>query len=313
MIQGVRYFNGKTSQILSKSLDGGKGLVWIDVITKDNRELKEIEKKFSIYPRDLEDSIDFQEIPRLSNRKDYSFIVLRSLTQKEHSIPLGIFLNKKFIITVHPKKIKPLDKFFKIVLTKEGEEFFKQGLDFMMYKIISEMDINLHKDLEMFDQLLDKLEDEVLKHKQADINEFFPLKKHLADYKRGLGANQEVIEKLQNKTCPFITDKNYIFLNSLSVEVSQAENMVDFQREKLRGILEIQMSNVSHRLNEIMRSFTVLASLFLLPMAISGIWGMNFANIPFYGHQIGFFIPLVLMVVSMVILFMFFKKRKWLQ
>ena len=114
--------------------------------------------------------------------------------------------------------------------------------------------------------------------------------------------------KEQNK---FITNKNYIFLNGSHVEISQAENMIEFQREKIRGILDIHMSSVSNRLNDIMRSFTVLASILLLPMLISGIWGMNFAKIPFFDSDIGFYIPIILMFFSVVLLFIFFKYKKW--
>ena len=57
---------------------------------------------------------------------------------------------------------------------------------------------------------------------------------------------------------------------------------------------------------------SVIASLLLLPMLISGIWGMNFANIPFFGQQYGFYIPLVFMLASVIIMLVFFKKKKWI-
>jgi magnesium transporter len=311
MIRGAKYSGGKVKAVSIKSSNILRETVWIDVVTKDKKELKELHKKFNLYSRDLEDSIDMHEVPRLANRKDYSFIVLRSLTGKNQSIPLGVFLSKKFIITIHPKEIKPLSSLFKIVHTKEGKEFFGRGLDFLFYKIVSEINRNLHGDLEKFDDKIDKMEEKVLNNKMERANELFPLKKHLTYYKKVLTSNKGIIEKLQNKTSKFTSEKNFLDLNSLHVEIAQAENTVEFQREKLTGISEMYMSSISNRLNDAMRSFTVLASVLLLPMLISGIWGMNFAKIPFFDSPYGFYIPLVLMVLSVVILFAFFKRKKW--
>jgi magnesium transporter len=311
MIRGVKYSKGRTTDVTISRVNLSRDIVWFDAVTKDKKELKKLEEKFKLYSRDLEDSIDMHEIPRLANRKDYTFIVLRALTGKNGSVPLGIFLSKKFILTVHSKEIKPLKNFFKIVNTKEGKEFFRKGLDSLMYKIISEINRNLHGDLEKYDDTLDKIEDKVLKDKLVGIDELFPVKKHLTYYKRALSSNKEIIEKLQGKISKFLTDKNYLSLNGLHVEMAQAENMVDLQREKLRGISEMHMSAVSNRLNNIMRSFTVLASMVLLPTLISGIWGMNFAKIPFFDSQYGFYVPLVIMIASVIFLFVFFKHKKW--
>jgi len=311
MIKGVRYSNGKTIKVSLNSVNLLKDKIWIDIETKDKKELKEIEKKFKLYPRDLEDSIDMHEIPRLANRKDYTFIVLRALTEKSGSTPMGVFLSKKFIITVHPKEIKPLKKFFNVLLTKEGKEFFDKGQDFLFYKLASEINRSLNGDLEKFDDKLDKIEDKVLNNKIQDTKELLPLKKQLSYYKKALSSNRAIIEKLQNKTSKFVSEKNYLDLANLHVEVMQTESMIDFQREKLTVISEMHMTAISNRLNDIMRAFTVLATMFLLPMLISGIWGMNFAEIPFYNDQYGFYVPIVIMIASVIFLFVFFKHKKW--
>ncbi len=310
MIRVVKYSRGKVTNSSLKNINLLRDIVWIDTFG-GKEELKEIGRKFNLYQRDLEDSVDMEEIPRISNRKDYSFIVLRSLADKDRSVPIGIFISKRFIITVHPKEIVPLSKFFKVVSSKEGKEFFRNGVDYLFYKVASEINRNLHGDIDKFDDKLDKLEDRVLKDKFENIDEIFPLKKHLAYYKRAISLNRGIIEKLQNKTCKFISEKNYVYLNELHVETVQAESMVEFQREKLRGILDMHMSVVSNRLNDIMRSFTVLASLFLFPAIIAGIWGMNFAKIPFYSLEWGFYVPLGIMIIGMGILFIFFKYKKW--
>jgi magnesium transporter len=311
MITCIKYSGKKTSTINLEKINLIRDRVWVNVTSPNEKELKKLKDKFKLYPRDLIDSLDENEIPRLSNRDRYSFIVFRALSNSS-SIPVGIFLSKNFIITVHSKTIKPISNFFKIMFSKEGTEVFSKGIDFLFYKIISEMNRNLHKELNDFDDKLEKIEYRVLKNKSHNIDEVFPLKKQITKYGRAISSNLEIIEKLQNKTGKFIADKNYIFLNGVHVEIAQAENMIKYQREKVRGIFDIHMSSISNRLNDIMRSFTVLASILLLPMLISGVWGMNFAKIPFYDNPNGFFIPLILMFFSIVLLFIFFRYKKWI-
>ncbi len=311
MIKCVKYSGKKTSSVGLDKVNLIRDRVWVNVISPNDKELEKLKNKFKLYPRDLIDSLDENEIPRLSTRDRYSFIVFRSLVGK-NSTPIGIFLSKNFIITIHAKPVKPISDFFKIMFTSEGPEFFGRGIDFLFYKIISEMNRNLHKELNDFDDKLDKIENKVLKNKINNLNEIFPLKKLISHYGRAISSNLGIVDKLLNKTSKFVADKNYIFLNSVHVEIAQAENMVHYQGEKARGISEMYMSSVSNRLNDIMRSFTVLASILLLPMLISGIWGMNFAKIPFYNNPNGFFIPLIFMFFSIVLLFIFFKYKKWI-
>ena len=312
MIRGLKFSNGKISACTVKKVNTNRDYTWIDVSTKKKEDFKELQKKFNLYERDLVDSIDINEIPRLSERKRYSFIVLRALSEKNESVPVGIFLSRRYIITVHPKDIKPLSKFFKIVSTNEGKEFFRNGVGFLFYKIVSEINRNLHKDIDDFEDKLDDIEDKILKNKFDDVKELFPLKKRLTYYKRAINLNREIISKLLNKTSKFISEKNEPHLNALAIEFAQVENTLGFQRDRLTGIAEMHMSSVSNRLNDIMRSFTVLASILLLPTLISGIWGMNFAEIPFFDLKYGFYIPILLMFVSIFLLYFFFKKKKWI-
>ena len=311
MIKCVKYSGKKTSSVELDKVNLIRDRVWVNVISPNEKELDKLKNKFKLYARDLVDSLDENEIPRLSTRDRYSFIVFRSLIGK-NSVPVGIFLSKNFIITIHAKPLKPISTFFKIMFTSEGPEFFGRGIDFLFYKIVSEMNRNLHKDLNDFDDKLDAIEYKVLKNKMNNINEIFPLKIQISRYGRAISSNLEIIDKLLNKTSKFIADKNYIFINSAHVEIAQAENMIRYQGEKIRGISEMHMSSVSNNLNDVMRSFTVLASVLLLPMLISGIWGMNFAKIPFYNDPNGFFIPLIFMFFSIVLLFIFFRYKKWI-
>ena len=94
--------------------------------------------------------------------------------------------------------------------------------------------------------------------------------------------------------------------------MEQVVSIAEMLRERLTGAMDMYMSSVSNKLNDIMRGFTVIASLLLLPMLISGIWGMNFAKIPFFDNPYGFFVPLLIMLFSVFLMVLWFRRKKWM-
>jgi magnesium transporter len=309
MINCIRYDKRGVKRVSIDNLSLGKGRIWVDVNNPDDKELKKIGKVLGVYSRNLEDSLDIKEVPRAVVRKNYCFIVLRAPNKEKRSISIGIFVGRNYILTVHPKAIRSLSKFFKVCSTKEGDEFFGRGVSYVFYRIISEFTREFNSEIEKMSDKLDVIENKILKNKVEDIGELFTIKKHFMFIRRAIKSNMVVIKKLEDGGFKFIEGKE--FMGDLFIEGTQLEHMADVYDEKLTNIFDMYMSSVSNKLNDIMKSFTVIASLLLLPMLVAGIWGMNFANIPFYNDKYGFYTPILFMVISMIIMLIFFKFKRW--
>ncbi|MBS3172071.1 magnesium transporter CorA family protein [Candidatus Woesearchaeota archaeon] len=307
MINCVKYADKSLGKSSVKNINVLRDLVWIDVSAKDKKELKEIQKKFNLNEKDLEDSIDIREVTRVHDRINYSFVVLRS-TSKKNYIPVGVFVSKRFLITIHMKDIPAINSLLKNNI--EIKDGFSKGIDFLFCKVVSEMNKKTEEDIEKFDDELDEFENKIINSKLEKVDDISPLKRKLNYYKKALSSNKEVMQKLLSGNGKFFSEKNYSNLNYLNIEIMQSETAIEFQREKLTGILEMHMIGVSNKLNDIMRVFTVVAALFLLPTVITGIWGMNFAEIPFFGFKYGFYIPIVIIIISMLLLYLYFKRKK---
>ena len=160
--------------------------------------------------------------------------------------------------------------------------------------------------IKSFSSSLDKLEEEISyiedtifdDAKQKDSKKIFHLKKELMYIRKGLNANKEVIFNLDN-------------IGNLKIELNQlidTENTLTF---RMTEIMNMYMMFVSNRLNEIMKSFTVIASLILLPSLVAGIYGMNL-SLPFANKDSAFYIVVAMMFVSMILMIIYFKYKKWI-
>lgn len=286
-----------------------KRTVWIDCMNPSKEEIRAIFKKTGISPDDIKDCLDQSEKPRLQRDQKYFFFIIGVPVRKNgdqiSTSPLGIFVGRRFLLTVHKFKIKALNDFVK------NEDslvpIFKQGQERVIYNMLMAIFKDYFVIIEEFEQNLEKIEDKVVKASDKTLHDLMGAKKTLLYTRRTLRDNQEVVGALKESTLI----KKRELLYDLYVECVQQVDMVELFRDRLTGALEIYFSSVSNKLNEIMKYFTVIASLILLPTLISGIYGMNFRLLPLKEHMYGFWIMLGIMLLSMTIMFLFFKRKKW--
>ncbi len=309
MIKAIKYSKGNVKKTEFKSLNFLRELSWIDCYNPTEEELKLLYDKTGITVTDLKDALDFRELPRIQNKLKYSKIIFR-IPSSNYTIPLGIFVTKKFIVTIHKENIEFLEKLMKNLISDTGQLIFKNGTSFLVYRIMLDSIREFTRSLDKIGEALEDIEEDIFKNaSEHNSQKIFSSKRRLLYFKRSLNGNKNVIENI-TKT-KFIAPNSYDSFSNLHIELSQVISVEETYRERLTESMEMHMTSVSNKLNEVMRSFTVIASLLLLPVLIAGIWGMNFGNIPLFAHNNGFYVAILIMVVSMLIMFLFFKKKKW--
>jgi magnesium transporter len=310
MIRTLRYSGGKVKKSSSNNLRAGDRM-WIDLHDPSDAELKKVSKLTGVYVKDMQNALRNDELPRCVNRKNYSMIILRALNPRTGYSPFGLYVNKGFIVTVHSKKVLTVDDLFDLLQSEQGKEFFRNGLDYIFCRIVSYVTKRFHDELDKIEDKVDKLEDIILDGKVKSPHKIFDLKQTLMNVRRALVTNRDVVDIISGGFSKFLMIKRINWFSELKMEINQAISVSEMSRERLTGAMDMYMSSVSNRLNDIMKSFTVIASLLLLPMLISGIWGMNFSKIPFFEHGYGFYVPLIIMVASVFLMATWFKKKKW--
>src|SRR3989344_993633 len=279
-----------------------KNFYWIDVINPNSDEINKINRKIKISLNDLKYTLDSREKPRVDIRDKYSLIILRATNGTSIS-PIGVIVSKHFIITIHKDEIPSLKSLI------EQESHLHHELNHIVYEIILGLIRDFSRIIEDLDIKLDHVEEKAIKL-DSNMEQMFGLKKSMSYLRKALTSNREVIEIIVKGNVPLLKEKD--MFNMMFIEISQLIDTEELIKDRLTSVLEIHLSSISNKLNEVMKSFTVIASLLLMPMLITGIYGMNFRVLPLSQSDYGFWISLGIMILSVTIMLLFFKLRKWI-
>jgi len=313
----------KKGGVVAGSLNdlGSSSKCWAECVNPDHKELKLLSEKAKIPLRDLKETIDKDERPKVADLDHYSLIVVRTPWIVHNAIkttPISIFLskNKNNVITITLKEIDPIDKIKKLV--KENKiDLHNNGLSFFTYRLMDEVFEVYFSIMAVLEEKIDKIEDAVIENpNKTTVKNIFSIKKTLIFFHKALTANREVVSAIEKEYVPNIDKKNVKKFRTLYDDVTQLIDTEGTYRDILTGTLDIYLSSVSNNLNKVMKTLTMGASFILIPTLISGIYGMNFQFMPeintALGQRFGYFFALGLMVLSVALSYLFFKRKGWM-
>ena len=298
---------GKTVSV--RSIHKSKGFYWVDAQKASDIELSLLNKVLGVSMYDLKNANDTSELPRAGNRKDYNLLVFRVPT-KLSTTSLGIFISDHFVLTVHKEAIPVVRKVFGS-LEANDKSFRREDLSLIVHHVLVGVTKEFSVKLDKIGDNIEKIENKVFRNSsEDDIKNLFNLKKQLLYFRKSMAGNEQVVDRIDQ--LKYFSKYSHDHFRALHVEITQVNGILEIYRERLVEAMNIYMGSLSNKLNDIMKGFTVIATLLLLPTLISGVWGMNFAEIPWFENQYGFYYPIVLMFVSMVLLLWFFKRKSWI-
>lgn len=316
MIRTYTHTNGEIRESQTLLDLKTKTPVWVDCRNPSKDELINLSENSGIELEDLKESLDEAERPRVIDTKYYSIIIFKApLVEKDEieTIPISIFLSKtkNNVITLSLKEMPAIDKIKKHMLTKN--KFLEKGIVNFVYRLLDEI-INVYFIiLDKMDDKIDKMEDKLMgTPKRHLVEEIFTTKKTLIYFYRGLRANREVLTSIVKEYALQIQKKDIKPFKTLYYDTIQLVDTVGTYRDILTGMLDIYLSSVSNNLNIVMKKITGWGALILVPTLISGIYGMNFKYMPELYWRYGYLFALGLMIVSVTIMLIYFKKKDWL-
>lgn len=320
----LKVYKFQKGGVTSGSLNdlGNTSKCWADCINPTKKELKDISEKAKIPLDELKNVLDEEERPKVSDLENYSLIIVRTPWIEHDEIlttPVSIFIskNKNNIITIALKEVNSIYKIKQLVASKKID-LHDKGISFFTYRIIDEV---LDAYFLIFDKLEDKIdviEDKVIeKPDKTTVQGIFTVKKTLIYFHKALTANREVISAIEKEYVANIDKKNIKRFRALYNDVTQLIDTEGTYRDILTGTLDVYLSSVSNNLGQVMKTLTVISAFVLIPTLISGIYGMNFNNASQYNMpelywQYGYFFALGLMLISMIVAFVFFRRKGWL-
>lgn len=315
MIKTIEYTKEKTRTIdfskahLGKARSDHRAFHWSDFLNPSEGNLRDLSKDLNILIIDLKKCLDESARPRAIQRNNYTLTLCKAISDENKIVTLGLIFTKNYIITLHKSRIKAITSIQTTTLSEKSKTLMKTGINYLLHLILQEIGRDYFKLFDEVDDEIDRLEEKIFKKTKTNImHKTFSIKKIIIYSRQALNANRETINELEKLFQANPTYKES--LRQLHNDVIQLIDENTLYHERLTSVIDAHLTKQSNDLNEVMKSFTVIASLILLPSLIAGAYGMNLV-LPLKTHPYGFWILLGIMATAVVLMLLFFKKKQW--
>jgi magnesium transporter len=291
------------------------GITWINVECLDQAGfIQSLAEVYRIHPLTVEDILDAAQRPKVEEFDDYLFITLKAVNPSadlefEH---LSMVLASDTVITFQEKAGDYFDGIRKRILNNAGR-IRRMGADYLAYLLIDTVVDEYFSVLDGLGAGLEDFEDRAVDESdEALIKDVQGFKRDLLRVRRVIWPLRESLSLLMHLESRRIGDDLGPFLKDLYDHVIQAVETVETYRELMAGIMEVNLSAMSNRMNKVMKVLTIISTIFIPLTFIAGVYGMNFRSMPELEFPWAY--PLVLGLMSFIALGMllFFKRRRWI-
>lgn len=294
-------------------------VLWIDLDAPTEDQINKILKDLcQFHPLAIEGCIHSISRPKLDDFGDYIFMILHAINfvdfeqGKVDTAELDIFLGKNSIVTVHKEPIRSIKNALEYV--RQNLAFLEDGADALLHRIIDALVDNYQPIFEQLRSRIDEVENEVFEEEQSKnlLERISQLKKDVLYLRRVLSPQWGTIRILAKEEFDLIDAHRAIFFSDINDHIARLNDLIENYRELVNSVLDTYISLTSHRLNEIMRVLTIIATIMMPLTLLVGIYGMNFEFMPELKWKGSYFIVLGLMIVIAIGMIRFFKKRGWM-
>lgn len=275
---------------------------------------------FTLHALALEDVLNVGQRPKVDVHEDHLFVVLALPLWSDTEIGISqvsLFLGKDYLITFCSGDHDPFEP-LRARLRKHQGKLRTLELDYLMYAAFDVVIDEAYPILEMIGNRIESLEDAVLTQPDnAALNGIHVTKRELLLLRRMLWPHREVINTVLRDDEKWIADLTKIYLRDCYDHVVQIMDLVDNYREMASGLLEVYLSSVSNRLNDVMRVLTIFATIFIPLSFLVGVYGMNFSNetspwaMPELRWYYGYPLLWLMMLTVVATMLYLFKRKNW--
>ena len=291
------------------------GNTWISVEGLDNPdEINKLAEFFNIHPLTVEDILDITQRPKVEEFNHYLFITLKDVDFSEELglEQISIIITKDTVLSFQNMPNDHFDGIKKRIMNNAGR-LRQTGVDFLAYAIMDSIIDEYFTIIDSFGSQIEVFEDRALDEKDNSfIQDLQELKRKLLKMRRVVWPMRESLSLLIHLDSEHLSDKLNPFLKDLYDHIIRAAETVETYRELIAGIMEINLSAASNRLNKVMKVLTIISTIFIPLTFIAGLYGMNFSNMPELEQPLAYFIVLGVMVIIALGMILFFKRRKWI-
>lgn len=293
-------------------------VTWIDVVGIHQIEIiAKIGESFGIHPLVLEDIVNTEHRPKIEDFEEYIFIVLKMIYRDKEKgeiivEQISLIVTRGLIISFQEIEGDVFNSVRDRIRKSKGR-IRKKGSDYLAYALIDSIVDSYFLVLEDVGEELELLEEELMSNPSLETSQkIHSLKRDMIYLRKSIWPLREVISLLARGESSIFQESTSIYLRDVYDHTVQIIDTIETFRDMLSGMLDIYLSSISNRMNEVMKVLTIIATIFIPMTLVAGIYGMNFEYMPELKWYWGYPSILVLMLAMGLTMVAYFRKNKWL-
>ena len=278
-----------------------RGPLWVDIDVSVRQQEALLEKVFGFHPLAIEDVLSPHSRAKVEEYEGYLFVILRAVHMDDQTtdpydletVNLCFFIGSDYLVTAHRGASKHVDAVAD--LTLRNPEVINRGPSRLAHSIMDAAVDSFFPILDRVDEFIDGLEERVFKQFDEEaLRDIFAVKRLVLSVRRYLAPEREIFNVLTNRPSPLLAPDVQLYFRDIYDHILRIHDSLETYRDLLSSTLESYLMQVSNRLGQVTKGLTVVATLSVPFVVVSGMWGMNFDRIPLSGNLLGFEIMLVL-------------------
>jgi magnesium transporter len=307
---------------LSKALQDPQGFLWVDFEeTPSETDEPILRKVFGFHPLAVDDALQETHVPKLDDWGKYLYIVLQALNFIRDdcnldSLELDVFLGKNYLVTHHDLPIRAVSRVWESC--QRDERYQKMDADNFLYKLIDELVVDYMTTVEDMDEEIEWVEDQIFAKPSPEIvQRLFALKRATLHLRRALSPLREVLNKLARDNFAVVDAKDRIYFRDIYDHLVRLHDISESLRDLVGGALDTYLSVINNRMNDIMKTLTVITTLFMPISFIAGFFGMNFfqpvsAPLANWTRILPFIVSSIIMILLPAGMLIWIRRRGWM-
>jgi magnesium transporter len=279
--------------------------------------IRQVGDIFGLHPLVLEDLVNTEQRPKVEDYDDYLFLVLKMVRydqqdQEVYAQQVSLVMGRGYVLSFDEGLGDHLSPVGSRIHLGKGR-IRRLGTDYLAYAIMDLVVDSYFTVLEELETRTENLEDEIIERVRPEqLSTLYNLKTQTNHLRKLIWPLREVCSFLLRGESALINEESAPFLRDLYDHTVQVIEACDSLRENVTSLIELHLSNVSNRMNEVMKVLTIIATIFIPLTFLAGIYGMNFKYMPELDLPWAYPVLLLLMAFVVILMLVYFRRKKWL-
>ncbi len=281
------------------------------------KAIETIGNQFNIHHLLLEDILNPNQRPKLENYGNYLFIILKSVNYDEatktfETEQISLIFGRNYVISIQEQVNDLFGPIVERIRDSRGL-IRDMGPDYLLYSLIDIIIDNYFVILELITDLIEKTEDKIIQNPEPKtLKLIYSLKRVMINIRNSIWPTRELINKLRIEKSELLSGELEIYLRDVSDHVFMISDLLETQRDILFGMLDMYLSSVNNRMNDVMKILTIISTIFIPLSFLTGLYGMNLQNMPELSFPFSYPILISTMLMISIVMIIFFRRKKWL-